>query len=232
MNEPRVSGSLNQRTLCFGKDWPAEALMFLPSYYPRRRALRRPLPAALCARQPGRGPDRARNGRRHRDPQGGGRGLLGRPSGHGRRRCRRASARAAPSWRSRPTRRSRPRGAPAVGRREGPGPRADADRQDPVGLLRPCGRQGDGADQQADRRHLFRRDHQLAGGRRRRPARSRWSAARTATARWACCASSMPGWKDLVLTGKSKIATTTQEAVETVQHGGGRDRLRPVSRPP
>ncbi|WP_406855856.1 substrate-binding domain-containing protein [Alsobacter sp. KACC 23698] len=28
---------------------------------------------------------------------------------------------------------------------------------------------------------------------------------------------SMPGWKDLVLTGKSKTATTTQEAVETVR---------------
>ena len=41
----------------------------------------------------------------------------------------------------------------------------------------------------------------------------------------------MPGWKDLVLTEKSKTATTTQEAIETVREVPGTIGFGPFSRP-
>jgi len=41
----------------------------------------------------------------------------------------------------------------------------------------------------------------------------------------------MPGWADLVLTDKSKIATTTQEAVQTVREISGTIGFGPFSRP-
>jgi phosphate transport system substrate-binding protein len=40
----------------------------------------------------------------------------------------------------------------------------------------------------------------------------------------------MPGWKSLVLTGKSKMATTTQEAVEAVKRVPGAIGFGPYSR--
>ncbi len=39
---------------------------------------------------------------------------------------------------------------------------------------------------------------------------------------------SMPGWKDLAITEKSKTAVTTQEGFNTVKEVRRRDRLRPV----
>ena len=42
--------------------------------------------------------------------------------------------------------------------------------------------------------------------------------------------SSMPGWKDLVLTNRSKLATTTQEAVDTVKTVAGAIGFGPYSR--
>jgi phosphate transport system substrate-binding protein len=41
----------------------------------------------------------------------------------------------------------------------------------------------------------------------------------------------MPGWKDLVITDKSKLATTTQEAVETVREVPGAIGFGPFSKP-
>ncbi len=41
----------------------------------------------------------------------------------------------------------------------------------------------------------------------------------------------MPGWKDLVITDKSKTATTTQEAIETVRDVRGTIGFGPFSRP-
>jgi phosphate transport system substrate-binding protein len=40
----------------------------------------------------------------------------------------------------------------------------------------------------------------------------------------------MPGWKDLVITDKSKMATTTQEAIETVRNVPGTIGFGPFSR--
>jgi phosphate transport system substrate-binding protein len=40
----------------------------------------------------------------------------------------------------------------------------------------------------------------------------------------------MPGWKDLVITEKSKMATTTQEAIETVREVPGTIGFGPFSR--
>ena len=42
---------------------------------------------------------------------------------------------------------------------------------------------------------------------------------------------SMPGWNDLVITDKSKMATTTQEAIETVRDVQGAIGFGPFSRP-